>query len=94
MADKKTLLILPGDGIGPEVMAEVRRVINWLAGKRSISFDIKEGLVGGCAYDACGESISEETMADAMAVDAILLGAVGGPKWADVPFDKRPEAGL
>ncbi len=94
MADKKTLLILPGDGIGPEVMAEVRRVINWLAGKRSISFDIKEGLVGGCAYDACGESISEETMADAMAVDAIILGAVGGPKWADVPFDKRPEAGL
>ncbi|MBT3358911.1 MAG: 3-isopropylmalate dehydrogenase [Rhodospirillales bacterium] len=94
MADTKKLLFLPGDGIGPEVMAEVRRVIDWMAKNRSISFDITEGLVGGCAYDACGESISDETMADAMAADAVLLGAVGGPKWADVSFDKRPEAGL
>ncbi|MBL6929677.1 MAG: 3-isopropylmalate dehydrogenase [Rhodospirillales bacterium] len=94
MADTKKLLFLPGDGIGPEVMAEVRRVIDWMAKNRSISFDIVEGLVGGCAYDDCGEAISDETMADAMAVDAVLLGAVGGPKWADVPFDKRPEAGL
>lgn len=94
MASSKTLLILPGDGIGPEVMAEVRRVIDWLARRRAISFEITEGLVGGCAYDAHGEAISDETMADAMAVDAVLLGAVGGPKWDGVPFDKRPEAGL
>jgi len=94
MASSKTLLILPGDGIGPEVMAEVRRVIDWMARRRSISFDIEEGLVGGCAYDAHGEAISDETMADALAADAVLLGAVGGPKWDGVPFDKRPEAGL
>ena len=94
MAATKKLLILPGDGIGPEVMAEVRRVIDWMAKRRSVEFDVSEGLCGGCAYDAHGEAISDETMADAMAADAVLLGAVGGPKWDNVPFDKRPEAGL
>ena len=94
MAATKKLLILPGDGIGPEVMAEVRRVIDWMAKRRSVEFDVTEGLCGGCAFDAHGEAISDETMADAMAADAVLLGAVGGPKWDNVPFDKRPEAGL
>jgi len=94
MPSTKTLLMLPGDGIGPEVMAEVRRVIEWMDRRRQVSFDVTEGLVGGCAYDARGEAISDETMADALAADAVLLGAVGGPKWDKVPFDKRPEAGL
>ncbi|MCW8861370.1 MAG: isocitrate/isopropylmalate family dehydrogenase, partial [Rhodospirillales bacterium] len=94
MATNKKLLVLPGDGIGPEVMGEVMRVTDYLAKKRSVSFDVTDGLVGGAAYDAHGEAISDETMADAMGVDAVLLGAVGGPKWDNVARDKRPEAGL
>ena len=94
MAANKKLLFLPGDGIGPEVMAEVRGVIDWMAAKRTVSFDVAEGLVGGCAYDAHGTALSDETLADALSVDAVLLGAVGGPKWDNVPRDVRPEAGL
>ncbi len=88
------LLLLPGDGIGPEVMAEARRVIGWLEQKRIAKFSIEEDLVGGAAYDAHRKSISEATMDKAMAADAILMGAVGGPKWDNVPYDQRPEAGL
>ena len=94
MPDNKTLLLLPGDGIGPEVTAEVRRVVDWIAKRRSVSFDIKEGLVGGAAYDADGEPLTDETMADALNADAVLLGAVGGPKWEGLPFEKQPERGL
>ena len=94
MAANKKLLILPGDGIGPEVMGEVRRVIGWMDKRRSVTFDVAEGLVGGAAYDAGGTALSDATMADAVAADAVLLGAVGGPKWADVPREHRPEAGL
>ncbi len=94
MPDNKTLLLLPGDGIGPEVTAEVRRVVDWIAKRRSVSFDIKEGLVGGAAYDADGEPLTDETMADALDADAVLLGAVGGPKWEGLPFEKQPERGL
>ena len=94
MAKNKSLYILPGDGIGPEVMAEVRRVVEWLARKRSVAFDIDEGLIGGCAYDAYGTPLADETLADAMSADAVLLGAVGGPKWESLPFDKQPERGL
>ncbi len=93
MAAKK-LLILPGDGIGAEAMVQVRRIIDWLSKKRGIEFDISEGLIGGCAYDACGTPLPEQTLIDAMAADAVLLGAVGGPKWDDLPFDKKPERGL
>jgi 3-isopropylmalate dehydrogenase len=88
------LLLLPGDGIGPEVMGEVRRAIDWMNAQGLTSFEVEEGLVGGAAYDAHGQSISEEDMARAMAADAVLFGAVGGPKWDDVPYDVRPEAGL
>ncbi|MCK0208297.1 3-isopropylmalate dehydrogenase [Starkeya koreensis] len=88
------LLLLPGDGIGIEVMAEVKRVIDWLDTRGVASFAIEEDLVGGAAYDSCGQPISEEAMAKAFAADAILLGAVGGPKWANVPYECRPEAGL
>jgi 3-isopropylmalate dehydrogenase len=88
------LLLLPGDGIGPEVVAEVRRLLEFLAKARIVTFDIEEGLVGGCCYDAHKVSITEETMAKAHAADAIIFGACGGPKWDNVPYDVRPEAGL
>lgn len=90
----KNLLILAGDGIGPEVMAQTRRVIDWMARKRSIAFTVKEGLVGGAAYDKHGTPLTDETMAEAMASDAVLLGAVGGPKWDNLPFAQKPERGL
>ncbi|OAN49139.1 3-isopropylmalate dehydrogenase [Paramagnetospirillum marisnigri] len=93
MAAKK-LLILPGDGIGVEVMAQVRRIIDWMAKKRKIEFDISEGLLGGAAYDVHGTPYPAETLEKALAADAVLLGAVGGPKWDDLPFDKKPERGL
>jgi 3-isopropylmalate dehydrogenase len=94
MAKNKKLLILAGDGIGPEVMRQVARVIDWFAKKRAVSFDVQEGLAGGCAIDKHGVPITDETMTDAMAADAVLLGAVGGPKWDNLPFDKKPERGL
>ncbi len=93
MATQK-ILLLPGDGIGPEVMTEVRRAIDWMNSQGLTSFEVEEGLVGGAAYDAHGQSISEDDMARAMAADAVLFGAVGGPKWDGVPYDVRPEAGL
>lgn len=88
------LLLLPGDGIGPEVMNEVRRVADWFSRHGAVTFNIEEDLVGGCAYDAHGEAISNAAMARALDADAVLLGAVGGPKWDGVAYDKRPEAGL
>jgi len=94
MPANKKLLALPGDGIGPEVMAEVRRVVDWMDQRRHVSFDIAEDLIGGCAYDTHGSALSDDTLADAMGVDAVLLGAVGGPKWDNVARDVRPEAGL
>ncbi len=89
-----SLLILPGDGIGPEVMAEVRRIIDWFGGKRGLVFDVSEDLVGGCAYDAHGTPLHDDTMARAQEVDAVLLGAVGGPKYDDLDFSVKPERGL
>jgi 3-isopropylmalate dehydrogenase len=86
--------MLPGDGIGPEVMGEVKRVIDWMDGHRAVSFDIDEDLVGGCAYDAHGAPLSDATMAKALAADAVLLGSVGGPKWETLPFEVQPERGL
>ena len=90
----RSLLILPGDGIGPEVMGQVRRIIDWMAAKRGIAFDVEMGLVGGCAYDAHGVPLTDETMARAQAVDAVLLGAVGGPQYDDLDFSLKPERGL
>jgi 3-isopropylmalate dehydrogenase len=88
------LFLLPGDGIGPEVMAEVEKVASACARLGLARFETEKGLVGGCAYDAHGAAISEADMARAQAADAVLLAAVGGPKWADVPYEARPEAGL
>ncbi len=89
-----SLLILPGDGIGPEVMAEVTRIIDWFGAKRGITFDVSEDLVGGCAYDKHGTPLHDDTMAKAQEVDAVLLGAVGGPKYDTLDFSVKPERGL
>jgi len=89
-----SLLILPGDGIGPEVMAEVRKIIDWFGTNRDLAFDVSEDLVGGAAYDAHGAPLSDETMERAQAADAVLLGAVGGPKYDDLDFSVKPERGL
>src|SRR5471030_2303885 len=88
------LFLLPGDGIGPEVMAEVEKVIAFFSASGLAHFEIEKGLVGGSAYDAHGRAISDSDMALAEAADAVLFGAVGGPKWDGVPYDVRPEAGL
>lgn len=87
------LLLLPGDGIGPEVMGATRAVIDWF-NARGAQFSFEEDLVGGCAYDVHGKAISDATMDKALAADAVLLASVGGPKWDDVPYEVRPEAGL
>ncbi len=89
-----SLLILAGDGIGPEVMAEVRKVIDWYGANRGIAFDVSEDLIGGAAYDAHGTPLTDETMARAQDVDAVLLGAVGGPAYDDLDFSVKPERGL
>jgi 3-isopropylmalate dehydrogenase len=88
------LLLLPGDGIGPEVMAEVKRLLGFFATAGIARFEVEEALVGGSCYDAHKVSITEATMALAHAADAVIFGAVGGPKWDAVPYEVRPEAGL
>jgi 3-isopropylmalate dehydrogenase len=89
-----SLLILPGDGIGPEVMAQVRRIISWFGDNRDLAFDVSEDLVGGAAYDKHGKPLADETMEKAQEVDAVLLGAVGGPAYDDLDFSVKPERGL
>ena len=89
-----SILILAGDGIGPEVMAEVKKIIGWYDAKRGITFDVSEDLVGGCAYDKHGTPLHDDTMAKAQEVDAVLLGAVGGPKYDNLDFSVKPERGL
>ena len=89
-----SLLILAGDGIGPEVMGQVKRIIDWYGDKRGLAFDVSEDLVGGAAYDKHGTPLHDDTMAKAQEVDAVLLGAVGGPKYDDLDFSVKPERGL
>ena len=88
------ILLLPGDGIGTEVMAEARKLLAWLESKRGLAFETSEGLIGGAAIDGEGIPISPATIARAKESDAVLLAAVGGPKWDAMSFDIRPEAGL
>ncbi|MGD0143590.1 MAG: 3-isopropylmalate dehydrogenase [Rhizomicrobium sp.] len=88
------ILLLPGDGIGPEVIAETRRVLGWFSQNRNMSFEIEEDLVGGVSYETYGAPATDAMMAKALAADAILFGAVGGPKWDPLPFEKKPERGL
>jgi len=94
MPANKKLLVLPGDGIGPEAMGEVRRIMGWFEAKHRLTFDVTEGLVGGAAIDAHGDPLPASVIADAQAADAVLFGAVGGPKWDNLPFDRKPERGI
>jgi 3-isopropylmalate dehydrogenase len=90
----RKVLVLPGDGIGPEIMREVLRIVHFFDRKHIASLDIAEDLVGGAAYDAHGTPLTEATLAKALASDAVLFGSVGGPKWEKLPFELRPERGL
>ena len=91
---KANILLLPGDGIGPEVVAEAVRVLDAIAGKGGHSFSYTERVIGGCSIDKFGSSLTDETLSDCQAADAVLLGAVGGPKWDDPRAKDRPERGL
>ncbi|MDC0059587.1 3-isopropylmalate dehydrogenase [Pelagibacteraceae bacterium] len=90
----REILLLPGDGIGPEVVAEVRKIINWLNKKKSLDFKIEEDLVGGASYEKHKNPITDEVFYKALESQAIILGAVGGPKWDNLEFSKRPERAL
>ena len=93
-ASNREVLVLPGDGIGPEIMREVLRVVEFFDRHRIASFDISEDMVGGAAYDAYGTPLAEATLTKALAVDAVLFGSIGGPKWETLPFELQPERGL
>ncbi len=92
--DMHKIYMTPGDGIGPEVMDATRRVMGWYSQNRNFAFDSQEGPIGGAAYEATGTPDPDQTMADAKAADAVFLGAVGGPQWDSLPYDKKPERGL
>ena len=94
MASNRKVMVLPGDGIGVEVMAANLQLIDWLAKYKSLAFDISEDQVGGAAYDSYGTPLRDETLADAMASDAVLFGAVGGPQYDELAFELKPERGL
>ncbi len=94
MPANKKLLILPGDGIGVEVMGELERVLGWFERKRALRFDVESGLCGGAAIDKEGQPVSDATVKKAAQADAVLFGAVGGPKWDSLPFEMKPERGL
>ena len=94
MIPNRKLLVLAGDGIGPEVMHEVGRVVAWMQKHERARFTIVEDLVGGAAIDARGVPVSEETIRLAKEADAVLFGSVGGPKWDGLGFDKRPEIAI
>jgi 3-isopropylmalate dehydrogenase len=93
MAQVGHILFLPGDGIGAEVMVEVRRVIGWL-GRRGLEFQVEEDLVGGAAYDVHGVPLADATLAKAKAIGTVMFGAVGGPQYDALPFAVKPERGL
>lgn len=94
MTDKKNIVILAGDGIGPEVTNEAVRIINWMNANRGTKFSTTNALIGGCAYDETGSPLPQETLDVAKKADAVLLGAVGGPKWEPLDISVRPEKGL
>ena len=91
---KRKILLLPGDGIGPEVIAEVKKIINWFNDKKSLDFEIDEDLAGGCSYDKHGTPITDEVFYKALESEVVMLGAVGGPKWDNLDFSKKPERAL
>jgi 3-isopropylmalate dehydrogenase len=91
---KRKILLLPGDGIGPEVIKEVKKILEWLNKNKSLDFEIDEGLVGGASYDKYKNPITDEVFYKALESEAVILGAVGGPKWDDLEFAKKPERAL
>jgi len=91
---KRKILLLPGDGIGPEVISEVKKIINWFNKKKSLDFQTEEGLVGGVSYEKHKKPITDEVFYKALESEAVMLGAVGGPKWDNLEFSKRPERAL
>lgn len=94
MSKEFTLTLLPGDGIGPEAMAEVEKIIDWLQTERGFNFTLHKDDIGGTAYDRYGVPLADETLDKCQNSDAVIMGSVGGPQWDDVDYDKRPEAGL
>ena len=90
----RKVLVLAGDGIGPEIMGEVLRVVEFFNRRSIARFDVGEGLVGGASYDANGVPLTDATLAQAQNSDAVLFGSVGGPKWESLPFELQPERGL
>ena len=94
MASNRKVMVLPGDGIGTEVMRANMKIIDWLAKHRSLNFDLSEGLVGGASYDAHGTPLTDKVLSDCVASDAVLFGAVGGPQYDNLAFDLKPERGL
>ena len=91
---KRKILLLPGDGIGPEVVGEVKKIIQWFNSNKSLDFEIDEDLAGGASYDKHGTPITDEVFYKALESEAIMLGAVGGPKWDNLEFAKKPERAL
>ena len=91
---KANIVLLPGDGIGPEVVREAVRVLREIAHQHGHTFEFDEHLMGGCSIDKYGVALTDETLAACKASDAVLLGAVGGPKWDDPTAKVRPEQGL
>lgn len=90
----RTVFILPGDGIGPEIVAEARKVLAWVATQGEGNLHMEEGLIGGAAYDQTGTPLPDDTVTRAKQADAVLLGAVGGPRWESLDYSVRPERGL
>ena len=91
---ERKILLLPGDGVGPEVIGEVKKIIEWFNKNKSLDFEIDEDLAGGVSYDKHGTPITDEVFYKALECEAVILGAVGGPKWDDVEFSKKPERAL
>ncbi len=91
---KRKFLLLPGDGVGPEVVEEVKKIIQWFNSKKSLDFETEEGLAGGASYDKHGTPITDEVFYKALESEAVILGAVGGPKWDNLEFSKKPERAL
>ena len=91
---KRKFLLLPGDGVGPEVVGEVKKIIQWFNSNKSLDFEIEEGLAGGASYDKHGTPITDEVFYKALESEAVILGAVGGPKWDNLEFSKKPERAL
>ena len=91
---KRKILLLPGDGIGPEVVVEVKKIIEWFNKKKFLDFETEEDLVGGASYEKHKKPITDEVFYKALESEAVILGAVGGPKWDNLEFSKRPERAL